>query len=137
MKNHTLKNTDSYTPQFSTRIGGKLIEDCLLAIEKDTPDMMSLLLSLNELAKLIQTVDYDHKILNNLIIENQLISQERDSLKLAQISQLVMNMETKLEKAEQDCCNLQSEINETELQKPKFSSCNGLAANLTLLKLAS
>lgn len=146
MTNYTYDNVDNYVPQFSTRIGNEFIESCLLAVEKETPDLRTLLLTLVELAKLIKTVDYDHQLLNNVISENQLLSQERDMLKLAQISQLVQNMEMKLEKAERDCYNLQAELDVPQLDVPELNmpqlnvpqfSFNGLTTDLTLLQLAS
>ena len=127
----------NYTPHFSPIRANELIENCLRTVEQTTPDLKSLLLTLAELAKLIKTADYDHQVLNNLISENQILSQERDRLKLAQISQLVFNMELKLEKAEEDCRNLQVEIDEAKSDMPEFLSFQTIRAYPTLRKLAS
>ena len=139
-------NSDSYIPQFSTKLGGQLIENCLLAVEKETPDLKTLLLTLLELAKLLKTVDYDHNLLKNVITENKLLSHERDTLKLAQISELVQDMEIKLDKAERDYQTLQvelditeldvTELDVTELDVPQFSF-SGLETNFTLIQQAS
>ena len=137
MINYTTMKFGNYTPQFSPSRANKLIEDCLSTVEQTTPDLKSLLFTLAELAKLIKTANYDHQVLNNLISENQILSQERDRLKLVQISQLVFNMELKLKKAEEDSRNLQVEIDEAKLDVPEFLSFQTIRVSPTLRKLAS
>lgn len=124
MIHSSIKCSGNYSPLFSTKAAHELIEKCLTAIEGDTPDMTSLLLTISELALLIRSANYDQHVLNNLISENEALSDELDRLKLAQITNQVAAMDMKLEKIERDCQDLQRELDielEREVEKPEYS----------------
>ena len=125
-----------YTPLFSAQKANKLIEKCLAEIETNSPDMTALLLTLSDLTLLVRTANYDNHVLNNLIAENKVLSEELDAIKLAQISDQVSAIDKKLEKIERDFLDLQSEV-DFELEQETKSIQHCAIKNLKYLSKAA
>ena len=112
---HTHRQTSKdvaadYKPQFVPKDGLALISNCLAACQMEPPDFRVLLQSTAAMSVLFKQAQYDHVVMRNLEIENQLLVQDRDILQLNNIKDKVSYVSNQLSVLERLSRNLETDI---------------------------
>jgi len=69
-----------YEPNFTLAKANALLNICLDSFQGNSTNLYELLLTLEQLATLIQKAGYDQKVLQNLIRENEMLVQSTRAL---------------------------------------------------------